>query len=72
MIAALPIRTPGGELVPLSNLARVSVEHAPASHTHQAQLPTVDVIGYRRNIAVTHLQESWGDVHILYAFESAQ
>jgi len=58
MIAALPIRTPGGELVPLSNLARVSIEHAPASHTHQALLPTVDVIGYRRNIAVTHLQDN--------------
>jgi len=58
MIAGLPIRTPDGKLIPLSNLARVSIEHAPASHTHQALLPTVDVIGYRRNVAVTHLQES--------------
>ena len=58
MIAGLPIRTPDGKLIPLSNLARVSIEHAPASHTHQALLPTVDVIGYRRNIAITHLQEN--------------
>jgi multidrug efflux pump subunit AcrB len=58
MIAGLPIRTPDGKLIPLSNLARVSIEHAPASHTHQALQPTVDVIGYRRNVAVTHLQEN--------------
>ena len=58
MIAGLPIRTPGGELIPLSNLARVAIEHEPASHTHQALTPTVDVIGYRRNVAVTHLQEN--------------
>ena len=58
MIAGLPIRTPDGKLIPLSNLARVSIEHAPASHTHQALEPTVDVIGYRRNIAITHLQEN--------------
>jgi multidrug efflux pump subunit AcrB len=58
MIAGLPIRTPDGKLIPLSNLARVSIEHAPASHTHQALQPTVDVIGYRRNVALTHLQEN--------------
>ena len=58
MIAGLPIRTPDGTLVPLANLARVSIEHQPASHTHQALMPTVDVIGYRRNVAVTHLQEN--------------
>jgi len=58
MIAGLPIRASNGQLVPLSNLARVSIEHEPASHTHQALRPTVDVIGYRRNVAVTHLQEN--------------
>jgi len=58
MIAGLPVRTPGGQLVPLSNLAQVVIEHEPASHTHQALTPTVDVIGYRRNVAVTHLQEN--------------
>ncbi|HHB13437.1 MAG TPA: efflux RND transporter permease subunit [Chromatiales bacterium] len=57
MIAGLPIRTPDGRLIPLSNIATVSAAHEPASHTHQALLPTVDVIGYRRNVAVTHLQE---------------
>ncbi len=58
MIAGLPIRTPDGRSVPLANLARVTVEHAPASHTHQALRPTVDVIGYRRNIAITHLHDN--------------
>ncbi len=58
MLAGLPIRTPSGKLIPLSNLARTSVEYAPASHTHQSLVPTVDVIGYRRNVAVTHLQEN--------------
>jgi multidrug efflux pump subunit AcrB len=57
LIPGLPIRTPGGLLVPLANLARISIEHGPATHTHQALEPTVDVIGYRRNVAVTHLQE---------------
>jgi len=58
MIAGLPIRTPAGQLIPLSNIAKVSVEHAPASYTHQALMPTVDIIGYRRNIAVSHLQDN--------------
>ena len=57
-IAGLPMRTPDGRLVPLGNLASVSIEYQPASHTHQALTPTIDVIGYRRNIAVTHLHEN--------------
>jgi len=58
MIGGLPIRTPVGQLVPWVNLARASVQYQPASHTHQALMPTLDVIGYRRNVAVTHLQEN--------------
>lgn len=56
MLAGLPIRTPDGRLIPLGNLARVAIERAPASHTHQALTPTLDIVGYRRDIAITHLQ----------------
>ncbi len=56
MLAGLPIRAPDGRLVPLGNLARVTIEHAPATHTHQALTPTLDIVGYRRDIAITHLQ----------------
>jgi len=32
--------------------------HAPSAETHEALQPTVDVLGYRRNIAVTHLNDN--------------
>ena len=56
-IASLPIRVNSNALVPLSVLANTTKVTAPSAETHQALLPTIDVLGYRRNVAVTHLQE---------------
>jgi len=55
-IRALPIRVANGSLVPLDSLAALQRSVAPTVETHQALLPTIDVIGNRRDIAVTHLQ----------------
>ena len=57
-IAALQIASRKGELIPLSSVARPEVQYAPSAETHQYLVPTVDVIAYRRNIAVTHLNEN--------------
>ncbi len=54
-LRAIPIRTKGGALVPLAALASLKTVHVPTAETHQRLLPTVDVLGFRGNIAVTHL-----------------
>ena len=57
-IAALQIASRKGDLIPLTSVARPEVQYAPSAETHQYLVPTVDVIAYRRNIAVTHLNEN--------------
>jgi multidrug efflux pump subunit AcrB len=57
-LAALSVRTSSGSLVPLSAVADPQFEFAPTAETHQALLPTVDILGYRRNIAITTLHEN--------------
>jgi multidrug efflux pump subunit AcrB len=57
-LRALEIRTPGNVLVPLLSLATPRMIAAPTAETHQALVPTVDVLGFRRNIAVTGLHEN--------------
>jgi multidrug efflux pump subunit AcrB len=54
-IAAIPIRTRDGSLVPLSSFAKPEVVFEPTAETHEALLPTVDVLGYRTNISITQL-----------------
>lgn len=54
-IAALQIRTRNGKFVPLSTVASPEIIHAPTAETHQALLPTVDVLGYRGDISITQL-----------------
>jgi len=56
-LEAILLRGHGGEQVPLAALASPAGTTAPTAETHQALMPTVDVIGYRRNIAVTHLHD---------------
>lgn len=56
-IAALNLTAPSGAIVPLAQVAAVKTVYAPTSYTHQNLVRTVDVIGYRRNIAVTALDE---------------
>jgi multidrug efflux pump subunit AcrB len=54
-LEALPIRTVSGKFIPLAALASPTLSFAPTAQTHQALLPTLDVVGYRRNISLTRL-----------------
>lgn len=57
-IDALQIKTPNGSSVPLALLAHPTTYGGPAADTHEGLISTVDVIGYRGDIAVTHLHEN--------------
>jgi len=54
---ALTVTTRSGRQIPLAALADSKLVAAPTAETHEALQPTVDVIGYRRDIAVTHLHD---------------
>lgn len=56
-VAALNITAPDGAIVPLAQVAAIRSVYAPTSFTHQNLLRTVDVVGYRRSIAITSLNE---------------
>jgi len=55
---SLDIRTKKGDLLPLTLLAQPVHYRSAAAQTHQALLPTVDIVGFRGDIAVTHLHEN--------------
>lgn len=57
-LKALPIRTRDAKTIPLMAVARLEVAYVPTAETHQGLLPTIDVLGYRSNIAVTHLHDN--------------
>ena len=63
-VEALEVTAPNGSMVPLAQLARVKTVYAPTTYTHQNLQRTVDVIGYRRDIAVTSL-----DAHVAEALK---
>jgi len=63
-VAALRVTAPDGTIVPLAQLATVKTVYAPTAFTHQNLQRTVDVIGYRRDIAVTAL-----DAHLTAAIK---
>jgi multidrug efflux pump subunit AcrB len=66
-VAALNLTAPSGAIVPLAQVATVQTIYAPTAYTHQNLVRTVDVIGYRRNIAVTAL-----DDHVAQALKGLQ
>lgn len=66
-IGALNITAPTGVSVPLAQVATVRTVYAPTEFTHQNLVRTVDVIGFRRNIAVTAL-----DDHVAQALKGLQ
>lgn len=66
-IAALNLTAPNGTTVPLAQVAAVKTVYAPTAFTHQNLERTVDVIGYRRDIAVTAL-----DAHVAEALKGLQ
>ena len=55
-IERLELHSPSGARLPLANVAELKDESLPTAETHQALLPTLDIIGYRRDIDITHLQ----------------
>lgn len=66
-VAALNISSPKGLTLPLAQVATVHTVYAPTTFTHQNLERTVDVLGYRRDIAVTAL-----DAHVAKALEGLQ
>ena len=57
-IRAINIRTKGGAFVPLAAVASPSMVTAPTAETHQYLEPTIDVLGWRRNVAITALHDA--------------
>ncbi|HHD64247.1 MAG TPA: efflux RND transporter permease subunit, partial [Desulfobulbaceae bacterium] len=57
-LQAIPVRARNGKTIPLTALATLQTAYVPTAETHQRLLPTVDVLGYRGDIAVTHLHEN--------------
>ena len=57
-LKVLPVMTKNGKTIPLSSIAQLEMAYVPTAETHQGLLPTIDVLGYRRNIAVTHLHDN--------------
>jgi multidrug efflux pump subunit AcrB len=66
-LAALNLTAANGAIVPLAQVATVKTIYAPTAYTHQNLQRTVDVIGYRRDIAVTAL-----DAHVTEALKGLQ
>ncbi|HUW54014.1 MAG TPA: efflux RND transporter permease subunit [Rhodanobacter sp.] len=66
-IAALDVSAPNGITVPLAQVAAVRTVYAPTTFTHQNLERTIDVLGYRRDIAVTAL-----DAHVTEALKGLQ
>ncbi|MBU6298592.1 MAG: efflux RND transporter permease subunit [Alphaproteobacteria bacterium] len=66
-VSALTVMSPNGVQVPLAQLATVKTVYAPTAFTHQNLVRTVDVVGNRRNIAVTAL-----DDHVAKAMRGLQ
>jgi multidrug efflux pump subunit AcrB len=66
-IAALNLTTPRGMIVPLAQVATVRAVYAPTAFTHQNLERTIDVIAYRRDIAVTALND-----HVAVALKGLQ
>ncbi len=57
-LKALYVRTKDGKRIPLSSVAQLEPAYVSTAETHQGLLPTIDVLGYRGNIAVTHLHDN--------------
>lgn len=57
-LAALPVRTADGNVIPLASVARPRLVSAPTAETHQYLQPTLDILAWRRNIAITTLHDN--------------
>jgi len=54
-IRAINVRTKSVQLVPLATLATPALMAAPTAQTHQYLQPTIDVLAWRQNVAVSAL-----------------
>jgi len=54
-VRGITIRAKNGQFIPLAALATPSELTAPTAETHQYLQPTIDVLGWRRNVAVSAL-----------------
>ena len=54
---SLPIRTLDGGFIPLVSLATPRLVATPTAETHQYLEPTIDILAWRRNIAITSLHD---------------
>lgn len=56
-VRTIKIRTKSGALVPLATLAKPGIVTAPTAETHQYLEPTIDVLAWRQNVAITTLHD---------------
>lgn len=54
---SLPIRSLDGGFIPLASLAKPRLVVTPTAETHQYLEPTIDILAWRRNIAITTLHD---------------
>ncbi|MDQ6971744.1 MAG: efflux RND transporter permease subunit, partial [Mariprofundaceae bacterium] len=56
-VRAINIRTKNGQFIPLASLAEPGIVSAPTAQTHQYLQPTIDILGWRQNVAITALHD---------------
>ncbi len=56
-LTALPIRSSDGGFIPLASIAKPHLVATPTAETHQYLEPTIDILAWRRNIAITTLHD---------------
>ncbi|MGV6851134.1 MAG: efflux RND transporter permease subunit [bacterium] len=56
-VKAINIRTKKGEFIPLASIAEPGIISAPSSQTNQYLQPSIDILAWRRNVAITALHE---------------
>ncbi|MEH6581610.1 MAG: efflux RND transporter permease subunit [Halioglobus sp.] len=57
-LAALAVRTADGSVIPLASVASPRLVNAPTAETHQYLQPTLDILAWRRDIAITTLHDN--------------
>ena len=67
-VKAINIQTKKGGFIPLASLAQPRIISAPTSQTNQYLQPSIDILGWRRNVAITALHdevmETLKDIHL--------
>jgi len=56
-VRAINIQAKNGAFIPLASLAKPNIMFAPTAQTHQHLQPTIDVLAWRQNVAVSALHD---------------